>query len=73
MGVSEAIKALETFGPYAIVVFLGIAYIRKDKQYSDLMNKVTTLIEQKTIADIKLESAMSGLRDVIMILTSKLE
>lgn len=73
MGVSEAIRALETFGPYAIVVFLGIAYMRKDKQYSELTAKVTTLIEQKTIADTKLESAISGLRDVIMVLTSKLE
>ena len=72
MGTAEAINLLEIYGPYAIVVFLGIGYWRKDKQYTELLQHMVKLIEEKTKTDTKLESAMNGLRDVIMVLTSKL-
>jgi hypothetical protein len=73
MGVTEAIKILEIFGPYAIIVFLAIAYLKKDKQNTELMNGMAKLIQEKTVADTKLESALNGLRDVIMVLTTKLQ
>jgi len=72
MGAAEAIKVLETYGPYAIIVFLAMAYWRKDKQYSELLQHLVKLIEEKTKTDTKLESALNGLRDVIMVLTNKL-
>ena len=71
MGIPEAIQALETFGPYAIVVFIAVAYYKKDRQYSELLEKMVSLIEEKTKADTKLESALKGLRDVIMVLTNR--
>ena len=72
MGPTSAIELLEAYGLYAIIVFLGIAYWRKDKQYIELAQHVMKVIEEKTRTDTKLESALTGLRDVISILTSKL-
>jgi len=73
MDAVKAIQFLETYGLYAIIVFLGIAYWRKDKQYSELLQNLVGLIEEKTKTDTKLESALNGLRDVIMALTGKLQ
>lgn len=72
MGVIGAMEALQSFGPYAIVVFLGIAYWRKDKQITDLMDKLSKLIQDKTVADTKLELALTGLRDVVTVLINKM-
>lgn len=72
MSLIDATKLLESFGPYAIVVFLGFAYWKKDRQHIELMSKMSSIIEEKTISDTKLESALSGLRDVIMVLTNRI-
>ncbi|KKL17618.1 hypothetical protein LCGC14_2483740 [marine sediment metagenome] len=73
MGITEAIQSIEIFGPYAIIVFLGIAYWKKDKQNTELIIGMSKLIQDKTVSDVKLESALMGLRDVIMVLTNKLQ
>lgn len=68
----SAMKAIETFGPYALVVFLAIAYWHKDtqlskereekdKQNKELTEHLLTTIESNTEANIKLESAISNL------------
>ena len=67
------ITALETGGPYAIIVFLGIAYYRKDKQYSELMMDMMDVIDKNTSSNTKLETTLSNLRDVIMVLIGKKE
>ena len=78
MSISELISALETGGPFAIVAFLGIAYYKKDQQLllqtaktEQLFDQLISVIEKKTISDIKLENAISGLKDVIMMMVNK--
>lgn len=65
-------EAFRVYGPIAIVVFLGIAYWRKDaqlnderkerdKQYTAMTEQLFKIIEANTEANIKLESAIDNL------------
>ena len=73
MDLAAIINALETGGPYAIIAILGIAYYRKDKQYIDLVKDILGVIDKNTSANTKLETTLSSLRDVIMVLIGKKE
>ena len=79
MGTTEIIKALDVFGPWAVLVFLSIAYIRKDRQLiksiernDKLAEKLLLVIENKTVSDTRLESALTGLRDIIMVMVNQI-
>lgn len=71
MSISEAINLLKASGPYGIIVLLGIGYIRKDKQLEAMMDKLVILTEAKTQADLKLTTAIDGLKDMIMVISHK--
>ena len=65
-------KALQEYGPWAILVFVSIAYWRKDAQLNDdrkerdkqtkeFNDHLLAVIESNTEANIKLESAIDSL------------
>jgi len=75
-------KALQVYGPYALVVFIAIAYYKKDRELQGERNKkdedLKTLnehllgtIESHTESNIKLESAISGLQNLISLVINK--
>ena len=68
----SAMKAIETFGPYALVVFIAMAYWLKDKQINkereerderdaEFSKQLLSIIEANTEANVKLESAIDSL------------
>ena len=76
----NAMEALSKYGPWALLVFIGIAYWYKDKQVikevtksQDLAKQLMTVIEAKTHTDTKLEGALNGLKEVIMILVNRIK
>jgi len=64
--VAEFLKAT---GPYGLVAILGWAFWRvsekKDEQMKALFDRVSALAEEQTSALVKVESALSSLRDAI--------
>ena len=66
LAVAEFLKAT---GPYGLVAILGWAFWRvsekKDEQMKALFDRVSTLAEEQTSALVKVESALSSLRDAI--------
>lgn len=67
-----AMKAIQTFGPYSLVVFIGIAYWYKDNQLNkerkdrdasnaQMTQQLLAIIEANTEANVKLESAIDNL------------
>jgi hypothetical protein len=78
----DAMKALETFGPYSLVVFIGIAYWAKDKQLvserdkkdkenKDMVDHLLQTIEANTESNIKLEVVISGLCGLLNMVINK--
>lgn len=62
---ASTVGILQTGGPYAIVVFLGWAYFKKDSQLTSLYRELITLVESQATSATKMESALLSLKDVI--------
>jgi hypothetical protein len=77
MNAVEIMEALNKYGPWAIITFLGLAVWYKDKQLmkevaksQEITKQLMTVIESKTQTDTKMEGALNGLKEVIMILVN---
>lgn len=68
--IKSAVDLLQTGGPYAIVVFLAVAYYRKDQQLTNLYRELIGMVEGQTSAATKMESALVGLRDAFNAFTA---
>lgn len=63
--ITPVAQLLETFGPWAVVVILGYAYVRKDRQLHDLHERVLAIAEDQTETNAKVGSTLDGLKEVI--------
>jgi len=77
MNAVDIMDSLNKYGPWAIITFLGLAVWYKDKQLmkevvksQEITGKLMTVIESKTQTDAKMEGALNGLKEVIMILVN---
>ena len=69
-------QALQLYGPWGIVVLIGVGYVAKDRQINkerenrdtntkELMNQLLSVIEANTAANTKLESAIDKIAETM--------
>ncbi len=79
---TAAAKFLQTFGPYAILVFLGWWHWHKDKEHEaekrrrdkeirELSEQIIGLVAEQTAGTVKFEAALTGLKEVITMMMNK--
>jgi len=61
-----AAEFLREAGPWGLVVFLGWAYWRKDRDNRDLAMQIVKLVEANSASFTKLESTITNLKDFVI-------
>ena len=64
--ITTVIKLLEEGGPWAIVVFISWAYLRKDKECKSIYKDITEITKEQTLAIQKFTTTIEHLREVIL-------
>ena len=59
------IQILEVGGPWAVVVFLGWGYVRKDRECREAYKSIQELAIEQTGALIHMETAIEALKDAL--------
>lgn len=70
--ITPVAQLLETFGPWAVVTLIGLAYWKKDRQLHELHERVLAIAEEQSENTARMESALLGLKEVISAVISKL-
>lgn len=68
----KLVDVLMAGGPYAIVIGLAFAYWRKDQYVGQLHKQILDLSVQNVQAITSMKEAISGLKDALNSLSSKL-
>lgn len=68
---AKATELLDSYGPWALVVFLGVAVYVKDRQYRQLIDQLIGLVKDNVEASGKMEAAVTSLKDLIQALTAR--
>jgi hypothetical protein len=70
--IQKLVDVLTAGGPYAILVFLGIAYWRKDLYIATLHKSILDASLQNVQAITAMKAAIDGLKDALTSLSAKL-
>ncbi len=67
-GLAEVLKLVQTMGPGLAMGVLGIWFaMKKDAQYTALMERLVAIAEKNTASNIQVVGSLDGLREAIRI------
>lgn len=65
-GAAELMKLIETMGPGLAMGVLGLWFgFKKDKQCTELMERIAGIAEKNTVSNLQVVTSVDGLRDAI--------
>jgi hypothetical protein len=70
--IQALVDILRTGGPFAVLVFLGLAYWKKDQYVVQLHRQILDTTVQNVQAITAMKEAIGGLKDALNQLSSKL-
>lgn len=70
--IKALVEVLATGGPYAVIVFLGLAYWSQQKYIRDLHQKLIDMSTSQVQAMGALKTSVDGLKDTMAALNARL-